>query len=298
MIATIRSTLRRERGRTQPVLALALMAMLGVAAIANVQYAAATIGVTGGHTDVGFDVSSSFDAATSTWTYQVSGSGPRGISHITIGICDGAGELVSIQDWDPDADSKGQDPPTGFPADGSGLTGYKWEDRGEFIGTYSFSLPGFPNDPDGAEAVIKAGRDHEHFASLDGPDCDPPTLTNTPLPSPTDTPEPTPTDTPGPTPTDTPGAATDTPEPTPTDTAEPEPTDTPPVTIEPSPTNTPASEVAGEVAGPTPAADVLGLPSTGSGGPVSSRSIVLYMALASLGAGLLLLGYWRYRRQG
>lgn len=246
MIATIR----------KPVLALALMVVLGVAAIFSVQYATATIGTTGGHTDVGFVISSSFDAATSTWTYQASGSGPRGISHITIGICDGAGELVSNQDWDPDADSRGQDPPTGFPADGSSLTGYKWESGGDFIGTYSFTLTGFSNDAGGAEAVIKAGQDHEHFAGLDGPDCD--------SPSPTDTPQ---------------------------------PTDAPSVITEPSPTETPASDVLGEVVDPPPVGEVLGLPTTGAGGPVSSNSILLYIALASLGAGLLLLGYWRYRVQ-
>lgn len=294
MIARVRSILRRENGRIQPVVALALMVALGALVIANAQLAGATIGSAGGHTDVGFTITSSFDAQTSTWTYEVSGAGPHGISHITIGICDDAGELVSTQDWDPDADSRGNDPSTGFPANGSGLTGYKWEDREGFIGTYSFTLPGFSNDPGGAEAVIKAGQDHEHFASLDGPDCGPATPTDTPRV--TGTPiiaeTPTPTDTPIDTPTDTPAA-------TPTDTPTVTPTGTPPNTPEPSPTGfTPTSEVLATVVGPTspaPTGDPLGLPTTGAGGPVSSSSIVLYVALASLGAGLLLLGYWRYR---
>ena len=121
--------------------------------------------------------------------------------------------------------------------------------------------------------MIKAGRDHEHFASLDGPDCDPPPPTNTPQPTPTDTPQPGPTDTPVPT-------SADTPEPTPT--------------LEP---DTPDSDVQGEVVGPTPASEVLGLPATGTGGPAAGSSIVLYLALASLGAGLTLLGYWRHRLQ-
>ena len=69
MISIVRSVLRPERGRTQLVLGLALMAVLGVAAFANAQYAAATLGTSGDHTDVGFDITSSFDAGTSTWTY-------------------------------------------------------------------------------------------------------------------------------------------------------------------------------------------------------------------------------------
>ena len=288
MIAVIRSILRREDGRTRPLLALALMAVLGVVVVANAQSAAATIGSSGVHTDVGFDITSSFDSATSTWTYEASGDGPHAISHITIGICDDAALEVAIEDWDPQADSMGNDPSTGFPAASSGLTGYKWEDREGFIGTYSFTLPGFPNDPSGAEAVVKAGQDHEHFTSLDGPDCDP--ATATPTETPTDIPTATPTETPTDTPTDTPTS-------TPTDT----PTGTPPSTVEPSPTGTAlTSEVLATVVGPTspaPTDETLGLPTTGTGGPASGSSFLLYIALASLGAGLLLIGYWRYRTQ-
>ena len=113
------------------------------------------------------------------------------------------------------------------------------------------------------------------------------TPTDTPTATPTDTPTATPTNTPTATPTDTPTATpTDTPTATPTDTPTATPTDTPTAT----PTSTPFSEVAPTVVQqptPTPKSEVLGLPVTGNGGPLSDRPLLfaLLIGLNLLAAG-------------
>ena len=222
-----RRVMERHTSKHRRIAGLSLIVLLAVGAVlAAIQYASATIGNVGGHADTGFSITSSFDG-TDTWTYTVSGSGTPGISHFVIGIC----VDVDADLWDPDANATGQDPPTGFPAGGSGLFGYKWEDGNDLLGTYSITLAGFNNDPSGAEGVVKAGQNHEHFANLAGPDCGPTPTPITPSPTPV-----TPTSTPV-TPTATPVTPTSTPV-TPTSTP---PTATPPTATPVTPSPTPVT---------------------------------------------------------
>ncbi len=99
-----------------------------------------------------------------------------------INICLNSDELEAAGGvWDPEPDEYCTDGATGF-------LGFKWDEPGSLVVT--LTLDGYTNDTSGAEAIIKAGTDHEHTTGLHGPDCTPETPTSTPTATSTSVPDP------------------------------------------------------------------------------------------------------------